>query len=278
MNGSERLKEILGFDPVGGECIEDVSRLESVGGTYLPVPPMVQSAFIEDCERHYSEVVVVRVVPEKLLHIAKSHYSNCVTRVYHLWEPPPERKQEFPGAALVAFEKRDARFDVREVSMFGEEKRPEGVEWRTIIFNRNGVSCRFDSQDKHFLLHFDKNGLIDRIQFCLRKRKDTIGIQDYVEIQGETMKELLARSSLRMTGGQSNYELVVEDGIIRVRRLETEGMQDEILFRRKVSSEVIVGQLIDPQTLDDPVNAPPELDDSWHFGNLMKTAGVKWEI
>ncbi len=272
MSKEDNLREILGFDPESGERIEDRGYLKPIKGPNASVPPAIRAAFIEDCKR-YSEVRVIKVFPEKLLHIACDYGLSCITRVYHLWEPPTKKAQKFPGAALAAFKRRGEGFDVREVSLFGEGVQ-HGIEWRTIIFDFNETTCRFDLQDRHICINYDENGLIESIPFLWWNES-----QDSITINDMTIDELLAGGSLKVGGGQSNYdfELIAEGEIVKVKRAGDEGQKEEILLRRRISREEIMEKIIDPQTLVDPINASPELDDKWRFANLMGVVGVKWE-
>lgn len=36
-------------------------------------------------------------------------------------------------------------------------------------------------------------------------------------------------------------------------------------------------RLIDPLTLKDPINAPPDLDYSWRYANSMAVMGIRWD-
>ena len=82
---------------------------------------------------------------------------------------------------------------------------------------------------------------------------------------------------LQLRDGGKFFEFSAEESFVRLQRYAEGALRDDMLIPLFVDRDELIGNLFDPAVLQDPENAPPELDDSWRFANLMDVVRVKWE-
>lgn len=289
------LREILEFDPKSGEQIEDKSGLKEIKRTKFEIPPEIQSAFSDYISKCGEEIrgfkeSVIKVYPERLLYISESQIGmNFVMRQYRLWEPANDEDQHFPIAVAAGFERSDRTFKPSFVEMYGEpEKDRPPSERMALGFDVQVTSSGYKAvsvwlvaelRERKIDLSFDINGGFSELGFGLDRERlgATIFLQDYIVVEANLLNLLSENGSHQLTKGQSDYQFYIDEELINIKRFEKGELKDELAIPRSINREEITQTLFDPLTLEDPINAPPELDDSWHFADLMKTVGVKWE-
>jgi len=281
-DSNDNLREILEFDPESGERLEDQSELRLIKNTRLAVPPEVQAAFVRIYSQDKSRV---KIEPEKLLlvHDYKDNtvWAGCCGRQYFLWKPGIKKEYDFKVSAMALFNKSGNIFTPIEIALYGEDFQI-GVgrekEYLRITLIPE-VCCDFILSYRHLRLFFDNEESISETGFAIDR--EGTGREGYplyeLDIKKAELKELLNQMSLRIKTSLSSYHFKIKENSIRLKRVEVDTVKDDLLLPQKISRSQIIQKLFDPLTLENPVNTPPELDDSWRFANLLDVVGVKWE-
>lgn len=287
------LKEIPGFDPDSGELFEDKVELQPSLSKLLAIPPEVQSNFVSFCEKRpikkFKELTY-KVLAEKLLLISQN--PAAVSREYFAFKYSPDGTYNFkPVEELVVSNThlRDRYPNAPiliDVVQFGEmdllpmhEGEKNSIFLATDLYD---TSCGFylGGRDdlRELQITFDRSGFVSAITWHSHREKSPNFDFDRISF------DFAARSDRqfedcqrRMTQGPDDYELTIEGENILFRRFENQNLKDELIILKKFNKSDIIQQLFAPPTLENPFNAPPELDNSWRFANLLEVAGIKWE-
>lgn len=259
------LKEILGFDPESGERVEDRSGLKSIKDGSSQVPQEIQAAFIEFTQRNKS---IIEIHPERLLTIEESRMQHSkIERAYHFWNPSTGvAEQKFNTQAKAWFG------DWTSVMLVGEQVEFPITNWQImqLSFFCNLTFCTFQFSQRELEIHFNERGFINHTRLITE-----YGPRDWFGLGEDELKILSERGHLKhLARDGSPYELTISGQNIN---LVTFNNEDKILVPWQVNREEIIQKLFDPLTIEDPIDAPPELDYSWRFANLMEVVGVKWE-
>ncbi len=153
------------------------------------------------------------------------------------------------------------------------------MDWVGITFdsihNRSGLSVFLASDGKsEFTFDFDKGGSIKAIGY---EEMGEFMLQERFSVRGRILKELIEKGHLQLRDGGKFFKFSAEESFARLQRYAEEALRDDILIPLFVDRDEVIGTLFDLAVLRDPENAPPELDASWRFANLMEVVGIKWE-
>lgn len=281
---NDSLKEILGFDPESGVRVEERSGLTTIKETKIAIPEDVQDEFLEVFER---EREFTAIHPQKLLTIASS--PQGVTRSYYSWQPSLEGRTSFPLVVEANFKKDADRFEPSGILFQGEALPSQAgkfIAGRYIAHEFSTINFRdFDSNITSFqiaiaerlcYLKYTNKGSLIEINFWMQRQGAAFLDEHGISLQAEIGK-LLDQGTFEEKRGVNNYKFTVLEEKINLKRFEEGELKDELMLPRKIDQKAIIEELFDSPTLEDPIKAPPELDDSWRFANLMEVVGVKWE-
>lgn len=271
----KNLSEILGFDPNTGRKSEGGADQGLIKNA---VPSEIQTAFMS---RFEGDDMVIRTHPERLLTIQKI-YGPGARRVYHSWEPPIEKQQHFQISAETVFHYINNRFSLAYVKHYGERNFRQMHEFVLVGFDSFQFPnhCNIALSNRFARIEYDRRLRLPTVLFQLnRNGEDAIAHYDEkIYLSEADHKKLSTTGFIQLNNnGESDYEISVVEATVSLRRFEQGDRKDEVTIPTWQNGEKIIRELFSPLTIEDPVNAPPELDDSWRFANLLEVVGVRWE-
>ncbi len=283
MNPDDNLKDILGFDPSTGERTEDKqgsSPLPKKGEQSQPVSPEVQAAFKKYAAGQKNsfmqpeEVKNERVFPEALLYRASNFYGDCTTLYFGY---TGQEGNMFHGTTTALFDRMDGEFHPAKVRYHGERTR-EFVEFQMDIGDEDrrsqfGAKINARLDNRTLILIYDANGDLEYLQI-----RD--GERDEVDLNLRSKSQIdeLMKKKRDHLFERSLYEMAALEGNVMslIRNYHGGGVLDEFEIPTKINKAEIIQNLFPKELLDDPFNAPPELD-TWRRADVLSEIGIKWE-
>ncbi len=294
---NEILIDILGFDP--NQSDEDGSRsnVYSLDTRYGTVPPQIQEEFSSYNEKWLADLklgLVRKIIPEKLFRVRNSFKAeNIVERWYHGFDfsfNPNDHPftsdlylfhNRFPDFARASFERENGIWTPASIMLHGEGKEPENSvltflgDRNLLLFDSLGTGLCFDINNRAFDTNFDQKGAITALNFAVR-RYEGHNLYDNIHLRKSAFERLAKGEILSERKGSSKYVFSGKDGIIKMERSENNKVEDYIQIPFVLNREELIAELFDPKLLDDPINAPLELDKLWNSVDLVEACGIDW--
>jgi len=256
----DNLKEILGFDPDH----ENPPRSAEVA------PSGLQSAFL-DFRRRIRDLSGIdrkeKVIPEKLLIIG---YNGAQTREYFSLAHP-RAEFDFTPNAEVRFYKNNAI----ELEWFGEGGNSSGI----LGLGSEDLACFLIENERSIDTAYGADGSLSGLTFgILDQKMEDIDGTISVKLSSGEIQLLYKKGKLRIKRGRGNsYDLSTQGQSVILKRFHSGKLKDHLIILGNINQEEIIQRLFNPLTLKDPINAPPELDNSWHYVNPSEIMGIEWQ-
>jgi len=282
---SDNLKEILGFDPESGDRVEDKTELQLLKSEQVQTSKAIQNEFKKWFVESKNKPWVLKAVPEHLLAVRSDSYYDVV-REYFLYEGQFNNEiLPFTQQARLGLRKETDVYYPMDVARFGEPFEAGYEELRS-WYNAYSVHKRIRGES--LIIYYDNSKfpilVIAELHLTSEEKGNEYKLQ-LGSLEGEDLEatqhfnNLINRGEITIGSNKNVFRLTFADNKrnLMVKRLEDGNLKDKIVVPVEILRTEILEKLFNPQTLKDPVNAPPELDNSWRFVNLMEAVGVKWE-
>jgi hypothetical protein len=214
-----------------------------------------------------------KIYPEKLFRVAT--IDNCIKRIYHSWIPQDEKGnlRGFPIITMTNFWRNEKeQINTFEIEQFGEvDNIYRYQEYLKLFLGRHLLNLYLISKQKDISVDYDEDGLFFDINGVFHP------ISELPIKASKEINQLNQSGFLKLVKDESEYNFHLKGDNIFIKRYKNNQIEDEFVLPQRINRRLIMEELFDPVTLKDPINAPPELYDSWRFANLMDIVGVKWE-
>lgn len=267
MDGNEKLKNTE----------LNQNRARALKRSSESVSPEVQEEFMDFCrkQREYLSKFKApsppeeKIIPDKLLQIEQ--YKGGNTSRNYFSQTVHDNKSDFEMSSAVSF------FDDNTVEL---QWLGEGI---AITIDRNSTKelnfFYLDDRDRNSMtVHYSENGEIDKLIFGIISPID--GEPDLsisLNIEQDGLEALNNKGEIEYARADGNlYRLSVNGEQITLRRSQQGKLKDEIIIPTKIKGDDIINGFINPITLEDPINADPDLDNSWRFANVWEMMSINW--
>lgn len=258
----------------------------------------IQEAFAAFCQprlkNHQGEL---RVYPDSLLLVTRPSHSREqesawesgirlfgeVFRDYYKLEGEIENSNFRLHSGARFFDLPDGGFTAESIKSTQADGEKTIVRFNTrFITNTNGkreivrqpyIEVAF--QNQHIHAFYDTKGILSNV--LLYQSTHASPQQNRLELNERKLAEINDKGLTFFESEDGFYEVSsVGPSYTIIRSIENQA-EDEILISGTINTSWVISNLFNPATLEDPINAPPELDDLWRFANLADVVGVKWE-
>jgi hypothetical protein len=263
------------------------------GSRFTPggeAPPFIQRQFSTFIGKNFPREDVLNEVPQSLCLVRKAT-PNAIRREYYALKPSSPDDPDFGSYAALNF----GEGNLMTITVRGEETNIYELENEQKYATSNAEQNYFKAvKGGRFLEIFynDETGEIDTIHYTLKDPLEELAEGD--EITYNPALERIARmreeklsekpqesvtysgvdyplsngSTFHITSTEGHFLITIKEGLKVISRIK--------IPERLPSRDVVINDLVDPDTLKDPINAPCKLD-LWRNKNIMKTLGGEWE-
>lgn len=237
---------------------------------------------------------VAKTVPEQLLVVSKHVWpkpipATTITRTYFGLSIMNERHSEFRSLAEAEFCILHDVCHPTHLTLYGEPPKQYSTRPRDIILlglwqhhqTCNPIFLGASVDEHHLILQYNNTGSIERIDpfgsLCEIPVKYFGGWSKNLLATTGGLPALLQEDSIAVKiNNRYSYLLSSDSQLMAINQLIRQHPGDGLTTPLQVNPEYIISRLFHPETIEDPVNAPPELDKSWRSANILRVLGIEW--
>ncbi len=237
---------------------------------------------------------VAKTDPEQLLVITKHVWPKpipaiTVTRTY-FGLVPNNKSPEFRELAEAQFIISRGQCHPVELTLWGEPPKDTRLNPRSRDMIHLAFWQRYREQHSptclgasiyghHLALRYDGTGSLKEVDPLANDRTPAgrfEGWPNLLQMAGSlaTLKE---KGAVRIRINRHySYLLSFDPQWVTVEKFSRQQPADKLVAPSSINPEEIASRLFHPETIDDPVNTPPQLDRSWRSANILYTLGINW--
>lgn len=227
---------------------------------------------------------VTRVVPEQLLLVTKYTWRKlpaaAVTRIHFGYTLSERQSPEFRTLAEAEFMVWRGICHSQNLTLWGEPPKQHSLKARDIIHlglwshnpTHGTLSLGVFINGVNLHLQYDIPGSLKRIE----PFSNLEGCSNLLaQAGGLSILQQEGPTHIRMDSRYS-YLLSPTPQSVTVERFSRRQPDGRLVVPLSANLEEVAFRLFHPETIKNPVNAPVELDKSWHSADILRTLGVKW--
>lgn len=272
------------------------SSITQINYTTDTLPPNIQEAFLAHVSglRKNRQLFgrVAKTVPDQLLVVSRHVWpkpipATTITRTYFGLSIMNEGHSEFRALAEAEFCILHDMCHPTKLILFGEPSkkhpyRPEDLIhlglWGNI--HNHDVFLGASVNRRDLVLRYGPTGSLELIEpltdIYHTPTKFSEGRPNLLATTGGLTTLLQKGSAEVRINNRYSYLLSSDSRSVTVIKFIRRQPSDKLTTPSQVNPEYIISRLFHPETLEDPVNAPPGLDKSWRSANILRVLGIEW--